>query len=568
MSADSPPPADSLAAALRENYDLFGDPTKGEKLELTPPPAMKLQNYAALAGNSAMGDTYVTAVNLMNDKGAKFHESQQAIADKVNKDADKVSKDGREGITKLIGGINAAVASKSEIEIGNVNTYIVDMLNQAYSELIDNTETGAEKATGISKTIQDWTSEFEKDQAARDAAMQGKLNNALGALKPPGVTEDGTKGPGLEDLNLGADKDLDGIGGAEKIADSDFDPEKGLTPVDPDAEAAGSKIDDAIDSSVDSAQTPDTSVSNPALDTPSLGAGSGLMNPASMMGGVNPFMNNPMAWGNGMGPYGSLGDSVRNRTGDLDAGRIDRAVRPLTPQVQPQQPAPSTPWSNQNNATQVAHGGDAAPGTTSDQAGGTPPPRVPRSDGKVEYLFPNDRKQWVSQVVAQALDAAFANTKGTDAKAAYSGTSAKWSDNKQIGMRVDPSRLMTGDVALWAAEHTAIIVAFGSAEGGADPAAAEPAGVSDSVTGAPVSGNPDAGAGEGSADLQVIVAAEMKKFEPQMSDSGGDFGDFSGFAHPTGIEAAGKGDEDPGGGVPGDPSAGPTMSALAGTQSV
>jgi hypothetical protein len=197
----------------------------------------------------------------------------------------------------------------------------------------------------------------------------------------------------------------------------------------------------------------------------------------------------------------------------------------------------------------------------------------------IEYAFPPDfqRKQKVSPVVAQGLDAAFANTKGTDAKAAYSGTTAKWSDNKQVGARIDPSQLMTGDVALWDKDHAAIVVAFGSG----DPSTAAAANFTGAASftgvsggsGDPSAGSGDtsAGSGDGSDALQVIVCGELKRFDAHMSDVGGDFGDFSGFAHPAGIEGTGAahGDAMPAVPAPGDPSAGgPTMSALAGTQTI
>ncbi|MBO0855610.1 MAG: hypothetical protein J2P18_17810, partial [Nocardia sp.] len=92
----------------------------------------------------------------------------------------------------------------------------------------------------------------------------------------------------------------------------------------------------------------------------------------------------------------------------------------------------------------------------------------------------------------------------------------------------------------------------------------------------PVSGGdgPSQGAsgqGDGSDDLQVIVAGEMKRFDAQMSDTKGDFGQFGGFAHPVGIENPGP--AQPGGAAPGstpapaDPSGGAGGQALAGAAS-
>ncbi|PPJ19678.1 hypothetical protein C5E45_33050 [Nocardia nova] len=565
--------ASSLAEALSTNTKLFGEPEKGKPVAMVKTPTLKPQALQKLHGQSDLLTQYRSAVSSMNAKAESYDASLEKVGAKVD-DVKKTSKDGLKQLTDLVSGINYNVASISALEEGQVlEIGFIDMMDQAYSELIDTVDPASGQNEAAADAIKSWAADFEKNQQQHDAAIQAQLDSALGKLNTGGNGGDAGNGSGL---NLGADNGLENLG-----KDTTIDPNTGL-PVDNSSTAddAKSKIDDAIQQIKDSAMTPNSSMASP-VETPSLGSGlGGLMDPTGMgFGGMNPYAN-PMMWGDGMGPYGSLGDSVRNRADDLDPNRIDRAVQPLQAQAQPQQPAPSTPWSNQNNAAPVSNtaGGPPPNATSSQQGGTTPPPRVPGSDGMIEYAFPPDfqRKQKVSPVVAQALDAAFANTKGTDAKAAYSGTTAKWSDNKQVGARIDPSQLMTGDVALWDKDHTAIVVAFGSGEPATAAANFTGAASFTDVSGgsgdpSAGSGDTSAGSGNGSDALQVIVCGELKRFDAHMSDVGGDFGDFSGFAHPAGIEGTGAahGDAMPAVPAPGDPAAGgPTMSALAGTQTI
>ncbi|NKY34786.1 hypothetical protein HGA13_17135 [Nocardia speluncae] len=142
---------------------------------------------------------------------------------------------------------------------------------------------------------------------------------------------------------------------------------------------------------------------------------------------------------------------------------------------------------------------------------GTPaPPRgrpaVASSSENVVYTFPDGRTQEVSAVVARALDTAFGNAAGTDARAAYAGTPAGWTDEKKIGARVDPYRLMTGDVGVWT-ERTALLVVFE----GPDPSGGTIEGVIDGAL------------------VPITSLAEMR-------NKAGEFGPFTGFFHPPGIE--------------------------------
>ncbi|WP_280413987.1 hypothetical protein [Nocardia carnea] len=137
-----------------------------------------------------------------------------------------------------------------------------------------------------------------------------------------------------------------------------------------------------------------------------------------------------------------------------------------------------------------------------------PPARSAATDpaDRRVYTFPDGRTQEVSGVVAQALDTAFGNAAGTDARTAYAGTPAQWTDVKKIGRRTDPYQLMTGDIGVWV-ERTALLVVFKG---------------------------PDSG--EGTLEAVIDGALEPVVSLAEMRDGAGEFGPFTGFFHPPGIE--------------------------------
>ncbi|MGA6207797.1 hypothetical protein ACPESR_23905 [Nocardia testacea] len=170
------------------------------------------------------------------------------------------------------------------------------------------------------------------------------------------------------------------------------------------------------------------------------------------------------------------------------------AVNAVPAAQQPAQPAAAAP------------SGEARPAVARPDSGRPPgnplPAHTPDAKGTVVYTVPDGRTVEVSAVVAQGLDAAFGNASGTDARAAYIGTPAEWTDPKQIGRRIDPSETVTGDVGAWE-ERTAVIVQF-----------------------------------DGQDVLEAVVDGALVKVTElsQMRDEAGDFGGFVGIFHPPGID--------------------------------
>ncbi|MGW5754659.1 hypothetical protein [Nocardia rhamnosiphila] len=158
------------------------------------------------------------------------------------------------------------------------------------------------------------------------------------------------------------------------------------------------------------------------------------------------------------------------------------------------------------NPAATAPSGETRPAVARPDSGRPPanplPATAPAAKDKMVYTVPDGRPVEVFVVVARGLDAAFGNASGTDARAAYTGTPAEWTDPKRIGRRIDPSETMTGDVGVWE-ERTAILVRF-----------------------------------EGQDVLEAVVDGALVKVTElsQMRDGAGDFGGFVGIFHPPGIE--------------------------------
>ena len=157
------------------------------------------------------------------------------------------------------------------------------------------------------------------------------------------------------------------------------------------------------------------------------------------------------------------------------------------------QPAPASTSPNTSGASDAQH----RPAATAVPAAAAAPGREP-----VVYTFPDGRSQNVSPVVRQALDAAFGNAAGTDARRAYEQTVARLPEGEEFGTPVDPNQLVTGDIATWE-ERSAVVVALGETV---------------------------------SPQLEVIVEGELRLFDAEMSDRQGKFGHFTGFVHPEGID--------------------------------
>ncbi|RDI54557.1 hypothetical protein [Nocardia mexicana] len=315
--------------------------------------------------------------------------------------------------------------------------------------------------------------------------------------------EDGSKPGGLGGQN-GGDNSLDPTGGSK-------DPTKSL--------------DDAINQITDKANqdtpTPQTPVTPSPMDS-GMG-GMGGMSPFGMPG-MSPFgMNGMNGMGMGMNPY-SQQEQMRREQADRDLERRRQEMEMR--RSQQQQPAAQAASTNPAPAqTAPAAQQNAGPPQGANAPAGPPPPETPGPDGLVPFTFPppDSRTVRVSPVVKQGFEVAVADTSGTNAQAAYANTPAKFTDTKHAGAPIDPSQLMSGDIAQWE-NRTALVVKF---DKGTEPGTGD--------------GAMDAAAGGGEPP-EVIIAGKPQKLRSEdmatMSDEAGEFGAFVGFKHPRGIDAA------------------------------
>ncbi|NKY44831.1 hypothetical protein [Nocardia cerradoensis] len=488
-----------------------------------------MSSYQLLAFNlQSAFETMLDAHNKVFDKVTKTIEDRQASQNKV---ADWIEK------------LNVKAAEPpddGQNENEYIMTYVADglksgetIMNDAKGKQKDNgdgVETEADKLKKLTEQV--------KTLTEQNKSLQQQLAAAKGNGGGGGGGGDTTYDPNL----LGQQGSGDG-----SYTPMDF----GLdgTGTDQTGTGTGGSLTDGLSSGSNSASDPSglgtgsTSGTSPISATPA-----SMTSPDSGMSSLGSGM------GSGMGGMGDMMSQMLPMLAQMqmmrqmqDQGLNGRngGLQPTYPQqpVVSAQPAAATPQQTQPAASPASATAqsDAAPkgasSSQSQQAGAVPPGRTPGADGTVEYPFPDGRTQKVSLVVAQALDAAFGNHGGTDAQKAYEKTTAKWTDNKQIGDHIDPNQLMTGDVGVWE-KTTAVLVVFGSGTDGT---------------------------------IEAIIDGELQKLDSDKMDSmsgkAGEFGTFTEFQHPRGIEATApdhQADSAPGMPMPGDQQGG-VLSAAVGT---
>ncbi|WP_282779514.1 MULTISPECIES: hypothetical protein [unclassified Nocardia] len=494
----------SLADGLSDEWQLFGDASNFDTDKVTVPPLPTVPMQIGAKTPAA----YQEAASRLVQTAGRFDARQREVAKSIVETAEN-TKLGRDQISALIRGINL----KAQTSDGTDASF-VDLLGQAFAESLSIME----ERSGTNSEIAKWI----KDQEARTAKELEGMRKALeettkkwqnlpqdpsNPYKPgvppvqPQPNDPSSPLPGLPTPNTPAPKDPSDPSDPGRLPGTPGSPSApgGRDPVSPNP----GRPNDPTSPSVPTPVSPPTG-----------GMGSGLAGMGSnLMSSLLPLL---MAQ-NGFGQRGLMGN-------ENDPRRLDRErLSPVQPpQVQPPQVQPTTPPGQQSPQTpqntgtppgqSTPHTGPT-PGATAPQDSGTPP-RTAREDGKVLFDFKDGRHQYVYPKVYDALEAAFADTTGTDARAAYGMESGKSGEpkDKYPGSRVDPNQLITGDIAMWEDGRTALLVVFGPEDGGSS----------------------------GDGTLEVIVDGVLQPFGPEMSDSEGDFGAFSGFFHPPGIEESGS----------------------------
>ncbi|MFQ6226339.1 hypothetical protein [Nocardia sp. NPDC002869] len=546
-------PSNSFAYSLVDAYEMFGDLKKKEDLKITPIPAMP-KTVQDPAGFSAKGGaTYKDLSLSLDEAGKKLTETQQSVVN-VLPTVEEISKRGKENVGKLIVGVNRFMVER--LQTGSDKEVLV-VLGQGFTELANELQNASQANQNLAGGIQNPT-------AAQDAAAARNLANSVGnyagRMNSGGYTPDSSQ-----------------IGVNNPWNPGNLGTGNAATPDTSALKDAAEKFRNQAENLAGAAKTP--SNLNPASYDPGaafnpgaaqLGsAGSmGAMGAMGGMGGLMDMMLPLQLMAQQRAMREQADSDMSDRMDDLDPSRYDQAAVPTLPQAQP--PTGTTPWSNQaaaNNAAATpaqpaAHHPAGAPnGANSTQPGTAVPKRVPGDDGLVPYAFPKGTQR-VPLAVAQACDKAFANKSGTDAQAAYQGTAGAFTDPKDIGPGVDPFQLTTGDIGTWIirqpkkeSQQAEPVPAQAGSEGQIQPVAMVTVGgdsgekKDEPDTGS--SGDPEYrtailvvfGEGE-SGTVEAIVNGELRQFEAEMSDTEGDFGEFAGFKHPKGVEAAGDKGQD------------------------
>ncbi|MBF6097893.1 hypothetical protein IU510_07365 [Nocardia cyriacigeorgica] len=175
--------------------------------------------------------------------------------------------------------------------------------------------------------------------------------------------------------------------------------------------------------------------------------------------------------------------------------------------------------------------GEAAPPVATASYGPGAPPPVVTPGGLIDAPLPDGTTQKVPSAVAQALNKEVYNVNGSDAQAAYAGTTGQHTPSNPW-LAVDPNttdpdrKLRTGDVIQW--ENRSALVVMNE------------------------------------SGLNVLLNGQLVQLDPHNppDDGHGPFGRFQGFFHPSGIDKAGGDltagaqptvDVAPGGGAPPQP---------------
>ncbi|TLG12419.1 hypothetical protein FEK35_10920 [Nocardia cyriacigeorgica] len=152
--------------------------------------------------------------------------------------------------------------------------------------------------------------------------------------------------------------------------------------------------------------------------------------------------------------------------------------------------------------------GEAAPPVAAASYGPGAPPPVVMPGGMIDAPLPDGTTQKVPAAVAQALNKEIYNANGSDANAAYAGTTGQQTPSNPW-TAVDPNstdpdkRLRTGDVIQW--ENRSALVVMNE------------------------------------SGLNVLLNGQLVQLDPHNppDDGHGPFGRFQGFFHPSGIDKAG-----------------------------
>ncbi|MFE9324200.1 hypothetical protein ACIHDR_11500 [Nocardia sp. NPDC052278] len=458
-----------LLNVITKDWNVFGN---GEVTDI--PSAGAVPQVTLMAARSQMFDAYVQKVNSLKADFDALQSTYKEVAQAVA-NAKKYRLQDQGQVGDLIANLSNSAATPPPQPEMTEDEHIMDYVSQGLKQAENIMGQASQKQQGVADEINALTKEVQDRDAQiktlQDASVKPQQQLSGDSYDPTNVNPLPTDFTDSTPSDLGAETNdsslTDGsLSGEPTVARGTTTPST-ATPI---------------------STSPDTAS---GLGASGLASGSGL---SDLMGSILPMI---MAQQMQRGLADPDVNDQRDQRDPYGYGysSYSPSMPPsaaTTPPAQTTQPAASSPAAQQST-------------TAPQQQGPALTTRTPDGDGLVDYTFPDGRTQKVSPVVAQALDAAFGDQSRTDAQAAYSKTTAKWSDKKQIDDRVDPYQLKTGDIATWE-NRAALVVMFETSD-------------------------------NDSGSVEVIVDGQLQQFAGQMSDKAGDFGQFTGFAHPKGVDA-------------------------------
>ncbi|RDI45345.1 hypothetical protein DFR68_113116 [Nocardia mexicana] len=443
--------------------------------------------------------SYTALADKLDVAWRDIHESHTPVPDKVRNSL-RNSDNAKTWVEAVIENHNSLVGEWPKPGIG-INEHCLNLIYEAVTEADREMPGYEDKQQEEANEIDRLTTQLENRTLELEKVTQ-QLKETRQQLEEVSSGDGGAEKPSWDPEDLGDWPVQDGLGasGGSAISD-DWAMDDELSSLDENSGSTDETIGEQDPGGL--GLVPDEFEADPSEPTmpSSQGMGSAFDSTAGLMNSLWPAiagMNNPMM----RQPYEQYPPRPPEGVEPRETIVAPPAVAPPPPAPAAAPPNPAAPVPPPSQPAVASSGAPAQP------AGNGMPPRTPGTDGAIDYTFPDGEVQKVPAVVAQALDSAFSNASGTDAQAAYAQTPAKWSDKKQIGDRVGPSELKTGDVADWK-NRTALLRVLGPDGGDRVEAIVE-------------------------GQLQHLVAEQID----EITDSGGEFGPFAGFVHPRGLETA------------------------------
>ncbi|MEU4313441.1 hypothetical protein [Nocardia sp. NPDC024068] len=202
--------------------------------------------------------------------------------------------------------------------------------------------------------------------------------------------------------------------------------------------------------------------------------------------------------GTAAGPPGHTSSTAANDSASGSAGGVSGGEQAAGKRATAPTPAATartqTPWSDQAGVGPWARQHNVPSSGKRSGVGASSRSRKRSTEELVVYVFPDGRRQEVSPMIAQVLDAAFDDRPSTHARSAYTSPKTTVSVDDAVEIQ-ELSSAVTGDVAVWA-RRSAVLVVFGAGRG---------------------------------RILEVIVDGRLRPFSTRMDSKQGGFGPFTGL---------------------------------------